>query len=279
MRKETVGSIGEEKATNYALRADMTRDEFIKEVTAGLMPPPAYFPQNVAMNKHGYDSIESVLHRGLQPLSPRAFEAAANETSALLLDTRDPNVFAEAFVPNSINIGIDGNFAPWVGALITDVKQPLLIITEPGREEETVTRLARVGYDFALGYLDGGIDAWMKAGMETDSVENISAETFMKINKTATPLVIDVRKPSEHISEHVVNAKNLPLDFINDHMAEFTHSEKQYLHCAGGYRSMIAASILKARGYENVVNVKGGFKAIKDAGARVTEYVCPTTIK
>ncbi len=279
MRKETVGTIGGEKGDNYALRQDMTRDEFIQEVTAGLAPPPAYFPQNVAMNKHGYDSINTVLERGLQALGPDAFEAAANETSALLLDTRDPNEFAKDFIPNSINIGLDGNFAPWVGALIPDVKQPLLIIADQGREEEAVTRLARVGYDHTLGYLQGGVKAWKKAGKETDDVPNISAETFVDLLKREKLHVIDVRKPSEHQSEHVVGSHNLALDFINEHMAAFTHSKTQYLHCAGGYRSMIAASILKARGFENVVNVKGGFNAIKEAGAEVTEYVCPSTLQ
>ncbi len=279
MRKETVGSIGGEKASNYALRTDMTREEFITEVTAGLAPPPAYFPQNVAMNKHGYDSITKVLERGLQALSPDAFETAANSTTALLLDTRDPNVFAADFIPNSINIGLDGSFAPWVGALIPDVKQPLLIIAEKGREEEAVTRLARVGYDHTIGYLQGGIAAWKMAEKETDSVVNISAETFVKLNQNKKLLVIDVRKPSEYISEHMIHANNMALDFINDHMASFTHNETQYLHCAGGYRSMIAASILKARGFENVVNVIGGFKAMKEAGAPVTEYVCPSTIQ
>jgi glyoxylase-like metal-dependent hydrolase (beta-lactamase superfamily II)/rhodanese-related sulfurtransferase len=279
MRKETVGSIGGEKATNYALRADMTREEFVKEVTAGLAPPPAYFPQNVAMNKHGYDSIHTVLKRGLQALSPDDFEAAANETGALVLDTRNPDNFANGFIPNSINIGLDGNFAPWVGALITDVKQPLLIVAEPGREEETVTRLARVGYDYALGYLNGGFEAWHAAGKECDSIENISAETFKDLLSKGKIRVVDVRKPSEHISEHIPGSINLPLDYINEHMASFSHTETQYLHCAGGYRSMIAASILKARGYEHVVNVKGGFKAIKEAGITVSNYLCPSIIQ
>lgn len=279
MKKETVGSIGEEKRTNYALREDMSKEEFVKEVTEGLAPPPSYFPKNAMMNKEGYESIDEVLNRGMQALSPAGFEAAANETSALVLDTRDPEEFAKGFIPNSINIGIDGNFAPWVGALIPDIQQPLLLITENGREEEVVTRLARVGYDNAIGYLKGGFDSWQKEGKETDTIKSISPKEFAGIFKTETPLVIDVRKPSEYKSEHVENAKNLPLDFINDHMESFTHDEVQYLHCAGGYRSMIAASILKARGFDNVVNIQEGFKGIAETDVPKTDYVCPSTLK
>ncbi|MCA1751528.1 MAG: MBL fold metallo-hydrolase, partial [Flavobacteriales bacterium] len=240
MRKETVGSIGEEKATNYALRADMTKEEFVKEVTDGLMPPPSYFPKNVMMNKDGYESINEVLTRGMQALSPAAFEAAANGTGALILDTRAPEVFAEGFIPNSVSIGIDGGFAPWVGAMIPDIKQPILIVADEGREEEVVTRLARVGYDNSVGFLDGGFPAWKAAGMDTDSIESISASEFAERQKSLKPLVIDVRKPSEYLSEHVIDAENIPLDFINDRMAEFSKDKTQYLHCAGGYRSMIA---------------------------------------
>jgi glyoxylase-like metal-dependent hydrolase (beta-lactamase superfamily II)/rhodanese-related sulfurtransferase len=279
MRKETVGSIGEEKATNYALREDMSKEEFVKEVTEGLAPPPSYFPKNALMNKEGYESIANVLERGLQELSPAAFEAAANETSALMLDTRDPETFAKAFIPNSINIGIDGNFAPWVGALIPDIKQPILIIAEPGREEETVTRLARVGYDNAIGYLKGGIEAWQKDNRHVDSIESISPEEFAERYKSEEPFVIDVRKPGEFDPEHVSNAVNLPLDFINDHMQSFTKERPQYIHCAGGYRSMIASSILKSRGFDNVINVQKGFKGIKEAGLPSTDFVCPSTLK
>lgn len=279
MRKETVGSIGEEKETNYALREDMGKEEFIKEVTEGLAPPPSYFPKNALMNKEGYDSITEVLDRGLQALSPAGFEAAANETSALMLDTRDPEAFAESFIPNSINIGIDGNFAPWVGALIPDIKQPILIIAEEGREEETVTRLARVGYDHAIGYLKGGMAAWKKDGRTTDSIESISPKEFAETYKSKNPLVIDVRKPTEFEAEHVKDAKNLPLDFINENMQSFTHDQPQYIHCAGGYRSMIASSILKARGFDNVINVQEGFKGIAETDVPKTEYVCPSTLK
>ncbi len=276
MSKETTDTLGNQKANNYALRADMSREEFIKEVTEGLTPPPSYFPENVRMNKQGYESIDTVLDRGLQALSPAAFEAAANETGALMLDTRDPQEFAQGFVPNAINIGIDGNFAPWVGALIPDIQQTLLIIAEPGREEEVVTRLARVGYDKAIGYLDGGFPAWDR---ESDSITSISAEEFAQRHAAGKLDVIDVRKSSEYLSEHVVDARNLALDYINEHMAEFSKTEPQYLHCAGGYRSMIAASILKSRGFDNVINIEGGFKAIAETSVAKTDYVCPSTLK
>jgi glyoxylase-like metal-dependent hydrolase (beta-lactamase superfamily II)/rhodanese-related sulfurtransferase len=280
MSKETMDSLGHQKQTNYALRADMTKAEFVKEVTTGLIAPPAYFPMNVAMNKLGYDSIDEVIKRGTHALSPRAFDAAANETDALVLDTRDAQVFSEGFIPNAINIGIDGNFAPWVGALIPDIKQQILLITEPGREEEVVTRMARVGYDYCIGYLEGGFEAWKKAGMEIDIIERITAEQLAAImeKQPETP-VFDIRKESEFFSEHVVGAENAPLDFINDAMVKIPKVEKTYIHCAGGYRSMIFASILRARGYNNLVDVIGGFKAIKESEKfKVSDYVCPSTM-
>ena len=280
MSKETFDTLKHQKESNYALRANMTKAEFIKEVTDGLLPPPAYFPQNVMMNKMGYDQISQVISRGTTPLSPAAFEAAANETGAMVLDTRDPQTFAKGFVPNSINIGIDGSFAPWVGAMIPDVRQQILIVTEKGREQETVTRLARVGYDFCLGYLDGGFDAWKAEGRETDHVESVSAEELaerMK-NRPAT-LIADVRKKSEYDSEHIRDVINAPLDNVNDSMLKISKDQPVYVHCAGGYRSMIFISILKARGYDNLIDVKGGFKSIKDSGGfPLTDYVCPSTL-
>jgi len=280
MSKETFDSLGHQKATNYALRADMTKAEFVKEVTTGLMPPPAYFPLNVAMNKKGYESIDEVIKRGTHALSPRAFDVAANETSALVLDTRDAQVFSEGFVPNAINIGIDGNFAPWVGALIPDIKQQILLVTEPGREEEVVTRLARVGYDFCIGYLNGGFDAWKAAGMEVDTIERITATELADIMaKNPQAVVIDVRKTSEYLSEHVQNVENAPLDTINESMLQVPKDKTAYIHCAGGYRSMIFSSILRARGYDNLVDVIGGMKAIKDSERfQLSDYVCPTTL-
>ncbi len=277
MMKETVDTLGNQKEMNYALRADMTKDEFIAEVIDGLLPPPQYFPANVKMNKEGYDDIQDVLNRGTQALSPAAFEAAANETGAVVLDVRHQDDFAAGHVPRSIFIGLDGSFAPWVGALIADVKQPLLLVTEPGREEETVTRLSRVGFDNTLGYLKGGFDAWKKESKEYDVVSSVTAEVFKdEVAKDKKP-IFDVRKESEFLSEHVLDANNTPLDFINDHLAEFPENPF-FLHCAGGYRSMIASSILKSRGIHNVIDVKGGFKAIKETGIPVSEFVCPSTL-
>ncbi|ULQ55418.1 MBL fold metallo-hydrolase [Flavihumibacter rivuli] len=279
MSKETTDTLGHQKETNYALRANMTKEEFVKEVTTGLMPPPAYFPLNVMMNKQGYDSIDEVLKRGQHALSPEAFEAAANETGALIIDTRDPQTFAKGFVPNSINIGIDGSFAPWVGALIPDVKQQLLIVAEPDRVEEVVTRLARVGYDFTIGYLEGGFENWKQSGKEVDSITSITAEELAERLKKGEGEVLDVRKKSEYLSEHVVDAENAPLDFVNESMLQVDKNKTYFVHCAGGYRSMIFNSILRARGYDNLVDVKGGFKAIKDSGLfKVSDYVCPSTL-
>jgi hydroxyacylglutathione hydrolase len=279
MSKETTDTLGNQKKTNYALRADMTREEFIKELLTGLTAPPGYFPKNVLMNIQGYDSLDTVMDRAHQPLSPEAFEAAANETHALLLDTRQADAFSKGFVPNSINIGLDSNFAMWVGEMIPDIKQEILLITEPGMEEESIIRLARVGYDHAIGYLKGGFAAWEKAGKEVDNIERISVEEFAEVVKTGENKIFDVRKKSEYSSQHVPVAENTPLNQINDYLAQFPKNERFVLHCAGGYRSMIAASILKARGYDNVVDVIGGFSAIEKSGkVEVSEYICPTTL-
>lgn len=262
MSKETSDALGNQKRFNYALRADMTKEEFISEVTSGLTEPPQYFPENVKMNRDGYESIDTVLERGDQALSPEAFEMKANNTGALILDTRKPEDFAKGFIPNSINIGIDGGFAPWVGALVPDLKHNILLVTEPGREEEVVTRLARVGYDYAIGYLDGGFDVWKKAGKEVDFVTSLPAEQFAERYREGNVKVIDVRKPDEFESGHVKGAENIALDTINDNMSGLSKNETLYVHCAGGYRSMIAASILKSRGFDDVVNIEGGFGAI-----------------
>jgi hydroxyacylglutathione hydrolase len=280
MSKETTDLLGNQKETNYALRANMTKEEFITEVTDGLTPPPQYFPQNVKMNKEGTESIDIVMERGAQALSPLAFEAAVNETGAVILDTRNPEDFAAGFVPNSTNIGLNGQFAPWVGALIPDLKQEIMLITEAGKEEETVIRLARVGYDKTLGYLKGGFEAWKASGAETDSIESIdAAELSKRMNSGQKINVIDVRKPSEYLSEHVEDVPNFPLDYINDNMAELKRGNTYTVHCAGGYRSMIASSILKARGFD-VVDVAGGYAAIaKSELFKTTDYVCPSTLK
>ena len=280
MSKETTDTLGHQKETNYALRSDMSKAEFIKEVTAGLTAPPQYFPLNVQMNKQGYESINEVLRKGTLPLSVAAFEVAANETNAIILDTRDPQVFAKGFIPNSINIGIDGNFAPWVGALIPDIKQTILIVAEEGRQEEVVTRLARVGYDNAIGFLEGGLTAWKKAGKEVDTITSVTADELASASGANQDInVLDVRKNGEYDAEHVKGAVNASLDFINDSMQLVDKNKTWYVHCAGGYRSMIFISILKARGFDNLIDIKGGFKAIKDSGKfSITDYVCPSTM-
>jgi glyoxylase-like metal-dependent hydrolase (beta-lactamase superfamily II)/rhodanese-related sulfurtransferase len=280
MSKETTDTLGHQKATNYALRADMTKEEFIKEVTDGLLPPPAYFPLNVMMNIHGYDSIDEVLERGQQALTPEAFELVANESGALVLDTRDPQTFAKGFIPNAINIGIDGNFAPWVGAMITDIKQEILLVTDEGTEEDVITRLARVGYDYTIGYLKGGFKAWKEAGMEVDFIKSISVDELAQIMEKETINLLDVRKGSEYDSEHVEDAVNLPLDYINDSMTQIDKDKTYYVHCAGGYRSMIFNSTLRARGFDNLIDVAGGFKAIQETEKiKTTAFVCPSTLK
>ncbi|MGV3585511.1 MAG: MBL fold metallo-hydrolase [Adhaeribacter sp.] len=281
MSKETTDTLGNQKKTNYALRANMTREEFIEEVTNGLTPPPAYFPLNVKLNREGYESFAKVLSQGTQALEPEAFEAAANETGAVLLDTRDPQIFVQGFVPNAINIGIDGSFAPWVGTLIPDIQQEILIIAEEGREEEVVTRLARVGYDHAIGYLKGGIAAWRAAGKEVDQIQSVSAEELaQRVAAGETVNILDVRKETEHYAEHVINSENVALDYINDNFSQVDKNKTYYVHCAGGYRSMIFNSILRARGYDNLIDVKGGFKALKDSNKfQVSAYVCPSTLK
>ena len=280
MSKETTDTLGNQKMFNYALRADMTREEFEKDVTSGLMPPPAYFPENVMMNIRGYESIDTVLERGTHAMDPEAFEAAANLTGAVVLDTRDAAIFAKGYIPNSINIGVNGSFGPWAGTLIPDIKQSILLITEPGKEEEVVIRLARVGYDYTIGYLKGGIDEWIKSDREIDQIESLSAAQMgQRLQNDPSISVLDVRKATEFDSEHVIGAQNLPLDYINDHLPELDKDKTYFVHCAGGYRSMIFNSILKARGYDNLIDIKGGFKAMKESGKfEVSNYVCPSTL-
>ncbi len=278
MSKETSDTLGHQKATNYALQP-MPKEEFIKQLLTGLTAPPQYFPLNVLMNIQGYDSIDEVIKRGTQGLTADAFETAANETGALILDTRNAEVFAQGFIPNSINIGIDGSFAPWVGAMIPDLSQEILLVTDEGREEEVVTRLARVGYDHSIGYLKGGYNAWKESGKESDSIQRVSADEFAEAQTNGRINILDVRKKSEYDSEHIVDAENAPLDYINESMLLIDKNKTYYVHCAGGYRSMIFASTLKARGYENLIDVRGGMKAIKDSGKfKLTDYVCPTTM-
>ncbi|WP_121355565.1 MBL fold metallo-hydrolase [Flavisolibacter nicotianae] len=276
MSKETTDTLGHQKKTNYALRTGMGKEAFIREVLTGLTAPPQYFPLNVLLNIQGYDSINAVVKRGTQPLSVEAFETAANETGAMVLDTREAQQFAKGFIPNSINIGVDGNFAPWVGTLVSDIKQPILLVADEGRAEEIVTRLARVGYDNAIGFLKGGFNAWKAAGKEVDQIESITAEELAGRMEKSPLQILDVRRKSEYDSEHLVEADNAPLDYINESMLKVKKNGQVYVHCAGGYRSMIFASILRARGYRNIIDIKGGFKALKELGRFHTTAFVPS---
>lgn len=277
MSSDTQGTLGQQKLVNYALRADMTKAEFVKEVTTGLVAPPQYFPKNAVLNKMGYESIDIVRERGLQAMSVRAFKMAWEAEEALVLDTRGKDAFAKGFIPGSIFIGLDGSFAAWVGALITNLKQPILFIAEPGRENEVVTRLARVGYDNAIGYLEGGLEQWEIAGEELDSISETTPERFAQLFDGSNLDVLDVRKASEFNAEHLVGSENFPLDFINQNMGQIQRDQIYYLHCVSGYRSLVAASILKARGFEGVVNVKGGYKELVNTPLKRTEYVEQST--
>ena len=278
MSKETVSTIGNQKKFNYALRADMTEAEFVKEVTEGLTPPPGYFGMNVAMNKQGYESFDNVLNQGMRALTPKEFEVVAEETGALILDTRGNADFATAHIPQAINIGLTGEFAPWVGAMIVDVKQPILLITEVGREAEAVTRLSRVGFDNVIGHLKGGFQSWVDEGHETESVKRMTASEFAKAVKIGEDIVIDVRKESEYAAEHVEDAYSKPLAYINDWIKDINPDQHFYMHCLGGYRSMIAASILQARGYHNFTEIEGGFNAITKTELPRTDYICQSKV-
>jgi len=279
MMKETVDTLGNQKSMNYALRPDMTKEEFVIELTEGLLPPPAYFPLNVKLNKEGYQDVEKVIAKGQHALSPREFEVAANETEAVVLDVRHQNDFAAGHIPRSIFIGLNGGFAPWVGALIKDINQPILLIVDEDKLEEAIIRLSRVGFDNVLGYLEGGFEAWKTEGMEIDTVSSIPASALQEALSTNPDLpVVDVRKESEFLSEHIITAENYPLSEINDHLAHLPTENDFFVHCAGGYRSMIASSILKSRGIHNLIDIAGGFKSIKETDIEVSNYVCPTTL-
>ena len=277
MSKETFSSLGEQKASNYALRENMSKQEFIQEVTDGLLPPPGYFGMNVAMNKNGYNSIDLVMNNGLSPLSVEAFEALIDDPEIILLDTRVANDFAQEHIQGSLFVGLEGQFAPWVGSVIPNVSQKIVLITEPGKEEESVRRLARVGYDNVLGFLEGGIGTWKNASKPVVNIERVSAESLLDLYRNSET-IIDVRKPGEFEAEHIENVPNIPLDFIYEKMGEFPQKKHLVLHCAGGYRSMIAASILRAKGW-SVSDVLGGFTAIAKTDIPKTQYVCPSTLK
>ena len=279
MMKETEDTLGNQKKMNYALRADMTKEEFVKEVTDGLLPPPAYFPLNVKMNKEGYQDIEKVIAEGHHALSPREFELVANETGAVILDVRHQKDFSKGHVPRSIFIGLNGGFAPWVGALLKDVKQKILLIAEENQMEDALIRLSRVGFDHVIGFLKGGIDSWVQDGREIDTIESVTASELKDLMELDVNLkIIDVRKESEYLSEQIPRANNFPLTDISNQIAAFSSDKPFFIHCAGGYRSVIASSILKARGVHNIIDVEGGFKAIKEVNIATSEFVCPTTL-
>lgn len=274
MSSQTWDTLGNQKETNYALRADMSREEFVTEVTTGILPPPQYFQKNAMINKAGYESLDIVMERGNIALDADTFEAMANHQGALVLDTRTKEKFAEAHIPNSIFIGIDGGFAPWVGAMITDIEQPLVFICDSGREEEVVMRLSRVGYDNTLGYLDGGLDAWRAAGKEVDSVMGVTAAAMAERLTTEQIAVVDARKPGEYDAEHMDGAISIPLDFINENTAGLEKEAPVFVHCRSGYRSLIFISIMKARGYHNLIDVQGGFEAMKQTALPIRDNSC-----
>lgn len=278
MSKETTDTLGNQKKTNYALNPELTEDGFVKALLTGLTNPPGYFPKNVLMNIQGYESLDAVMERARQPFTPIEFETIANESDVLVLDTRSAAEFAKGFIPNSINIGLDGNFAMWVGEMIHDIEQRILLVTEPGKEEEAMIRLSRVGYDHTIGYLKGGFEAWKNTGRETDQINRVTAAALEKMLSKGKILVVDVRKKSEFESEHLMGAVNIPMNEINQRLAEFPKDKPFVLHCAGGYRSIIAGSILKQRGWDNFTDVVGGYNEIKKTGLPRTEFVCPTTL-
>jgi len=280
MSSETFDTLGNQKKTNYALRADMTKEEFIDEVTTGLKPPPQYFGNNVRMNKGINVSIDEILHRGTTPIDADTFKEMSEQKDILVIDTRSKEIYAEeGTVPGAWYIGVDGNFAPWVGALVKDINQKIIFIAEGGREHEVVTRFSRVGYDNTIGYLRGGMHAWKAAGHQFDQIGSMSSIQFAnRLKEGSMEMPMDVRKETEYQSEHVVGVTNFPLDTIHANFAEINPDKEYFLHCASGYRSLIAASIFQANGVNKVTDIRGGFVDIKDSGAELTEYVCPTTL-
>ena len=280
LSKETVGTIGEQKQTNYALRSEMSKEEFVKEVLEGISPPPQYFAKNALLNKTGYSDLDQVLDSGNTPLSVDLFEELAKNNNTLILDVRTQQEFVKNHIPGSIFIGLNGGFAPWVGALIKDITQPILLVVPEGKSEEAVTRLARVGYDNTIGYLDGGIESWINTGKKTDQITSITANEFEQLTKNETVNVLDVRKDGEYQSMHLRgdNIQHFALDYINKQLDLISSDKKYYIHCAGGYRSVIAASILKANGFHNIVDIAGGFAALKNTNLEVSDYVCPSTL-
>ena len=279
MSSETSDTLGNQKQTNYALNPSLSEEQFLQELLDGLTPPPGYFPKNVLMNIQGYTSFEEVMSKGNTPLSSEAFKKMQEETNALIVDARHQKVFEKAFIPGSVNISLDGNFAVWAGTLIADINQKILLVAEPGREQEAIKRLSRVSYDNTIGYLDGNMDDWKNAGYTLDAIEAVDADTLASLAQSSGLAILDVRKKSEYDSEHVVGAINLPLDYIQQNSDSIDKTTKYYVHCASGYRSATFISIMKAKGFRNLVNIDGGIQAIKAVGKmELTEYVCPTTL-
>ena len=280
LSKETVGTIGEQKQTNYALRSEMSKEEFVKEVLEGISPPPQYFAKNALLNKTGYSDLDQVLDSGNTPLSVDLFEELAKNNNTLILDVRTQQEFVKNHIPGSIFIGLNGGFAPWVGALIKDITQLILLVVPEGKSEEAVTRLARVGYDNTIGYLDGGIESWINTGKKTDQITSITANEFEQLTKNESVNVLDVRKDSEYQSMHLRgdNIQHFALDYINKQLDLISSDKKYYIHCAGGYRSVIAASILKANGFHNIVDIAGGFATLKNTNLEVSDHVCPSKL-
>ena len=280
MSKETFDTLGNQKKVNYALNPKLTKEEFIKELTTGLTPSPAYFPNNAIINRKGYESFEKVLAKNLKPLNVTEFEFLTNESDVLILDTRHQDEFVQGFVPNSYFIGIQGDFAPWVGTVIENINQKIIFVAEPGKEEEVITRLSRIGYENVLGYLEGGFESWKNAGKEVDSIESIDISEFENQYKANHSInILDVRRKGEFDSEHVESAQNLPVDYIHSNLHEASNEKTYFVHCAGGYRSVIFASIAKSKGYDKLINIEGGFGKIKQSDVfPKTEYVCPTTM-
>ncbi|WP_196895153.1 MBL fold metallo-hydrolase [Aureivirga marina] len=280
MSKETFDTLGNQKKTNYALREDMTKEEFIKEVTDGLTTPPQYFPNNVKMNKQVNTEFDEIVNKGTTPLSVKEFNDLANQDDVLVIDTRSKSAYTdEGTIPGAWYFGIDGGFAPWIGALIKDIDQKIIFLAEEGREKEVVTRLSRVGYDHSLGYLKRGLQAWIDAGLEVDKIGSISAEEFKEnLTNNSMEVPMDVRKPNEFNSEHVLGVSSFPLDFIHATIDDLDKNRNYFVHCQSGYRSLIASSIMKSKGIKNVTDVRGGFKALKACGAKTSDFVCPSTM-
>ena len=278
MMKETVDTLKNQKQINYAINGSYSKEEFVKKLTDNLPEPPSYFPFNVKLNQHGYEDLSEIIKKSKNPLSVSQFESMANEDNIKIIDVRHQDIFAAGHVPNSIFIGLDGGFAPWVGAVLSNIDQPILLVADEDRVEEAITRLSRVGFDNVKGYLNGGFSAWRNEGKEVALIDAISANDFENNYQGNDVNIFDVRKLTEYQSEHVLDAINIPLNNINNFISDFKIDGENYIHCAAGYRSMIANSILKAHGIHNLVDIRGGFSSIKKTAITTSEYICPSTL-